>query len=207
MKKMIARWIMFLAVMASFSLAQVPGGDQPLFSDQVPVAASPSPAAASFSMRTPLILGASICFGSGTGVGSERGLGLRQIEPIIGIWLPGMGFIRAGYGFYDYDEHADNREDYTVEHSDFDVELAFNLLGDLYVIGSYSRVKELSDLGDVAWNEWGTGFGSMLSMFSRTIFFAELEYRWVLTHYDPFADKSVNGSRLQFNLGFAAYVF
>lgn len=126
---------------------------------------------------------------------------------MIGLWYPGLGYFRVGYGLYDYDEGAEDGEDYEVEHSDFDIELAVNLLGDFYVLGTYSRVKELSDLGDVAWNEWGLGFGSLLNLFSRTMLFAEVEYRWVLDHYDPFMDKNVNGSRLQFNLGFAVYVF
>ena len=74
-------------------------------------------------------------------------------------------------------------------------------------MGSYSRVKELSDLGDVAWNEWGASFGSLLYIFSKTLLFAEVGYRWVLSHYDPFLEKKVHGGRLQMNIGFAAYVF
>lgn len=126
---------------------------------------------------------------------------------MIGVWFPGMGFLRVGYGFFDFEEDDDKNEDYKVEHSDFDIELGVHLLGQLYLMGNYSRVKELSDLGDVAWNEWGAGFGSMLNLFARAMFFAEVSYRWVLEHYDPFVDKKVSGSRLQFNLGFATYVF
>lgn len=159
------------------------------------------------SVHTPLFLGAALGFGSGTGVGTERGLGLRQIEPMIGAWLPGLGFFRVGYGFFDFEEDGDKNEDYKVEHSDFDIELGVHLLGQLYIVGNYSRVKELSDLGDVAWNEWGAGFGSLLNLFARAMLFADVRYCWVLEHYDPFADKKVSGSRLQFNLGFATYVF
>lgn len=158
-------------------------------------------------IRSPLFLGAALGFGSGTGVGTARGLGLRQIEPMLGVWLPGLGFLRAGYGFFDYDEDTENGSDYEVEHSDFDIEIGVHLLGEFYVTGAYSRVKELSDVGDVAWNEWGVGFGTLLNIFSKTLLFAEVSYRWVLDHYDPFMDKDVSGSRLQFNIGFASYLF
>lgn len=170
-------------------------------------AAGPTSAPTTTGIHTPLFLGAALGFGSGTGVGSERGLGLRQIEPMIGIWYPGLGFFRVGYGFFDYKESADDGERYEIEHSNFDVELGVHLMGELFAKGAFSRAKELSDLGDVAWNEWGAGFGTLLNIFAKTILFAEVEYRWVLDHYDPFLEKNVNGSRLQFNIGFAAYVY
>ena len=158
-------------------------------------------------IRTPLVVGGALGFGSGTGVGSDRGIGLRQIEPLIGIWYPGMAFLRVGYGMYGYEEETDDDNNYQVDHSEIDFELGMHLLGEVYLMGSYSRVKELSDLGDVAWNEWGAGFGSMFSIFSKTMLFAEVAYRWVLTHYDPFLDKKVHGGRIQLNLGFSAYVY
>ena len=157
-------------------------------------------------IRTPLFLGAALGFGSGTGVGASQGLGLRQIEPMFGVWYPGIGFLRVGYGFYDYQEESDD-EKYEIDHSNFDVELGVHALSMFYIAGSYSRVKELSDLGDIAWSAWGVGFGSLLNIFATTMLFAEVSYRWVLEHYDPFMGKEVSGTRLQFNLGFAAYVF
>ena len=157
-------------------------------------------------IRTPLFLGGALGFGSGTGVGASQGLGLRQIEPMIGVWYPGIGFMRVGYGFFDYQEDSDD-EKYEIEHSNFDVELGVHAMSLFYITGSYSRVKELSDLGDIAWNEWGAGFGSVVHIFTTSMLFAEVSYRWVLDHYDPFMGKSVSGSRLQFNFGFAAYVF
>jgi hypothetical protein len=168
---------------------------------------SAAPVSDASSIRTPFFLGASLGFGSGTGVGTERGLGLRQIEPMLGVWLPGIALARVGYGFFDFNEEADSGDKYEVEHSDFDIELGVHLLGQLYLIGNYSRVKELSDLGDVAWNEWGAGFGSLLHLFGKGVLFAEVSYRWVLEHYDPFVAKKVSGSRLQFNIGFITYVF
>lgn len=158
-------------------------------------------------VRTPLIVGGALGFGSGTGVGSDRGIGLRQIEPMIGIWYPGMAFFRVGYGMYGYEEDFEDGKDYEVDHSELDFELGVHLLGLLYAMGSYSRVKELSDLGDVAWNEWGAGFGSILFVFAKAMVFTEVGYRWVLTHYDPFMDKKVHGGRLQLNIGFSSFVF
>lgn len=159
------------------------------------------------AISTPIFLGAALGFGSGTGVGNDKGLGFRQIEPMIGAWLPGLGFLRIGYGFFDYSEEADNGKDVEVDHSDFDVELGAHVLGTFYLEGGYSRVKELSDLGDVAWNEWYAGFGTIFNIFAKTMLFTDITYHWVLDHYDPFQSKSVSGSRLQLNLGFAAYVY
>lgn len=173
-------------------------------------AATPSaeaPVASSSDIRTPLFAGAALGFGSGTGVGNERGLGLRQIEPMVGLWYPGVGFLRVGYGFFKYSEKPDEGENMDVEHSDFDIEIGAHLLSQLYLTGAYSRSKELSDLGDVAWNEWALGFGSILTLFGKAMLFAEITYRWVRDHYDPFLDENVSGSRLQFNIGFATYLF
>lgn len=157
--------------------------------------------------QVPVFLGAALGFGNGTGVGNERGLGLRQIEPMIGAWYPGLGFIRVGYGFFNYSETSADDETMDVEHSDLDIELGVHLYGQLYALGGYSRSKDLSDLGDVAWNEWSAGFGTLVSVFGKAMFFAEVTYRWVRDHYDPFIDENVSGSRLQFNIGFATYIY
>jgi len=170
-------------------------------------AAAEASSGSTTGIRTPLFLGGALVFGSGTGVGTDRGLGLRQIEPMFGLWYPGIGFARAGYGFFDYQEDSDDSGKYEVEHSDLNFEMGIHVFGEIFAKGSYSRVKELSDLGDVAWNEWGAGFGSVMNIFSRTMLFAEVEYRWIRGHYDPFLKKDINGSRLQFNIGFAAYVY
>ncbi len=190
-----------LAFCLGSSFAQAPA-------DATSAAAAPAdPAAGSMSFLTPFFLGGALGFGSGTGVGTERGLGLRQIEPMIGLWYPGLGFLRVGYGFFDFEEDSEKGEDYKVEHSDFDVEVGVHLLGLFYVVGNYSRARDLSDMGDVSWNEWGVGFGSIINIFAKTMLFADVSYRWVLEHYDPFLDKDVSGSRIQLNLGFAAMIF
>lgn len=169
--------------------------------------ANASSEAASGGISVPLFVGGSVGIGSGTGVGSERGVGIRNVEALAGYWYPHLGFGRIGYGFSAFEEEAEDDEKYSVEHSDFDVELGVHAYGDLYLVGSYSRARDLSDLGDVAWNEWGVGVGSVVSIFSKTMLIAEIQYRWVLDHYDPFLDKNVNGTRLQFNFGFVVYVY
>ena len=181
----------FAQVAADGAAAAPAGGEAPAFS----------------GVRTPLFLGGALGFGSGTGVGADRGIGLYQIEPMIGLWYPGLGFVRVGYGMFGYEEDDEKGDDYEVDHSELDFEIGAHLFGISYLMGSFSRVKELSDLGDVAWNEWGLGFGSLLYIFTKTMLFAEIGYRWVLTHYDPFMDKKVHGGRIQLNLGFSAYVF
>ena len=51
------------------------------------------------SMRLPLILGGSFGIGSGAGVGDGHDVGICQIKPMIGAWIPGIAFLRLGYGF------------------------------------------------------------------------------------------------------------
>ena len=94
-----------------------------------------------------------------------------------------------------------------IKHQNLDVELGAHVFGDIYLVGNFSRMKELSDEGDVAWNEWGVGIGSVVNIFSKTMFFAEIGYRNVYDHFDPFLNKNVSGSRLQMNFGFAVYVY
>jgi len=191
------------ALCCGSAFAQSTGSGQSQTSQAGAVAAG-NPSA---GIRTPLFLGGALGFGSGTGVGTERGLGLREIEPMLGLWFPHVAFFRAGYGFFDFDAENDDGTDVNIEHSNMNVELGIHVMGDVYAIGNFSRVKELSDEGDVSWNEWGVGFGSLVNIFSKTLLFAEIGYRWVLEHYDPFLNKSVSGSRLQLNVGFAAYIY
>lgn len=170
-------------------------------------AAASGAGAASGGVNVPFFVGGNLGFGSGTGVGSERGLGINQIAGLAGYWYPRIGFARIGYGFSTFSESDDKDDSYSVDHSDIDVELGIHAYGDLYVVGTYARERNLSDVGDVSWNEWGVGFGSVINVISKTMLFAEIQYRWVLDHYDPFLDKNVSGTRLQFNLGFAVYVY
>lgn len=170
-------------------------------------ASAPAPAGAGTNMRWPLILGGSFGIGSGTGVGDGHGVGLCQIKPMIGAWMPGLAFIRLGYGFSGYQEKDDDGKKNEVETSDFNVDLGVHLFSEFYVMGSYSRSSALSENGDIAWNEWSAGFGTFWIVFSRTFLTLDIGYHWVLEHYDPIVDKDVSGGRWQMNLGFSVFVY
>lgn len=201
MKKFIVFALCVFALCCGSAFAQTKG------SSEKSSAASTDAGSSSTGVRTPLFLGGVLGFGSGTGVGTERGLGLQQIEPVAGIWFPRVAFFRAGYGFYNFTGENMDGEKTEIKHQNLDVELGAHVFGDIYVVGNFSRMKELSDEGDVAWNEWGVGIGSVVNIFSKTMFFAEIGYRNVYDHFDPFLNKNVSGSRLQMNLGFAVYVY
>ncbi|MBR4916862.1 MAG: hypothetical protein IKZ45_07275 [Fibrobacter sp.] len=201
MKKVFLYALCVLALCCGSAFAQTTG------SSEKSSMASTNTGSETTGIHTPLFVGGALGFGSGTGVGTERGFGLQQIEPMAGIWFPQVAFFRAGYGFFDFTGENDDGEKTEIEHVNLDVELGVHLLGDIYLVGNFSRIKELSDEGDVAWNEWGIGVGSVLNIFSKTMLFAEIGYRHVFDHFDPFLDKNISGSRLQMNFGFVAYVY
>lgn len=204
LKKILANALCIVALCFGASFAQTGSTKS---ASSTPSTGATSAAPQSTGINTPLFLGGMLGFGSGTGVGTERGLGLREIEPLIGIWFPHTAFFRAGYGFYDFKGESEEGTNIDIEHSNLNVELGMHFMGDVYIVGDFSRVKELSDEGDVSWNEWGVGIGTLVNIFSKTMLFAEIGYRWVSEHYDPFLNKTVSGSRLQLNVGFAAYVY
>ena len=160
------------------------------------------------NMQLPLFLGGAFGLGSGAGVGDNgHGVGLCQIKPMLGVWLPGYAFLRLGYGFTSYEEDDDDGKKNEVENSVFSVELGTHILSEFYVTGSYSRANALSENGDVSWNEWSLGIGSFWAVFSRTFLMFEIGHYWVLEHYDPFVDKTVSGRRFQVNFGFVVFVY
>ena len=158
-------------------------------------------------MQWPLFLGGSLGIGSGAGVGDGHGVGVCQIKPMIGAWMPGLAFVRLGYGFSSYEEKDSDDNKNEVKTSDFSVDIGAHLLSEFYLTGSYSRVNALSENGDIAWNEWSAGFGTFWVVFSRTFLTLDIGYHWVLKHYDPFLDKDVSGGRWQMNLGFSVFVY
>ncbi len=158
-------------------------------------------------MRLPLFLGGSFGLGSGAGVGSGNNVGVCEIKPMLGAWMPGLAFVRLGYGFSSYEEKNDDDKTSEIENSNFSVDLGVHILSEFYLMGSYSRVNALSENGDVSWNEWSVGFGTFWIAFSRTFLTFDVGYHWVRKHYDPFLDKNVTGGRMQVNLGFAVFVY
>ena len=160
------------------------------------------------NMQLPLFVGGTFGLGSGAGVGDNgHGVGLCQIKPMLGVWLPGYAFLRLGYGFTSYEEKDDDDKKVEVENSNFSVELGSHILSEFYVVGSYSRVNALSENGDVSWNEWSVGVGSFWAVFSRTFLMFEIGHYWVREHYDPFIEKKVSGRRFQMNFGFVVFVY
>ena len=160
------------------------------------------------NMQLPLFVGGTFGLGSGAGVGDNgHGVGLCQIKPMLGVWLPGYAFLRLGYGFTSYEEKDDDDKKVEVENSNFSVELGFHILSEFYVVGSYSRANALSENGDVSWNEWSVGVGSFWAVFSRTFLMFEIGHYWVREHYDPFIEKKVSGRRFQMNFGFVVFVY
>ena len=85
------------------------------------------------NMRFPFIVGGSFGIGSGAGIGDGRSVGLCNIRPMIGAWMPGLAFLRLGYGFSSYEEKDDDKKD-EVETSDFNVDLGVHLFSEFYVM-------------------------------------------------------------------------
>ena len=136
LKKILASALCIVALCCGASFAQ--SGSLPSAASSGAGSKSASAEASqSTGIYTPLFLGGKLAFGSGTGVGTERGLGLREIEPMFGLWFPHVAFFRAGYGFYDFNGESDD-EEIEIEHTNLNVELGVHIIGDVYVMGDFS---------------------------------------------------------------------
>jgi hypothetical protein len=195
---MIAIALVFLTATSSFAQANSAGSFNTL--------GQSSAGGGAMNMRLPLFVGGSFGIGSGAGVGDGSSVGLCNVRPMIGAWIPGLAFLRLGYGFSSYEETNDDQKN-EVETSNFSVDLGAHLFSEFYVTSSYSRVSALSANGDIAWNEWSVGFGAFWPAFSRTLLMIEMGYHWVREHYDPFIDRDVSGGRMQMNIGFVVFVY
>lgn len=207
--KMFVRMVMavalaLLAVTPLFAQGNFPSGALPTASN--PLGQGPV-GAGMMNMRLPLFLGGSFGLGSGAGVGDGNDVGVCEIKPMIGAWLPGIAFIRLGYGFSSYNEKDDDGKKSEIENSNFSIDIGAHILSEFYVTGSYSRANALSENGDVSWNEWSAGFGTFWAVFARTFLTLDIGYHWVREHFDPFLDKRVSGGRIQMNVGFIVFVY
>ena len=198
--------LVLVVASSSFALNSRSSGSLPASSNPLGQAQAGA-GAGGLNMRLPLFLGGSFGIGSGAGVGDSHGIGVCQIKPTLGAWLPGLAFLRLGYGFSSYEEKGDNDKKSEIETSDFSVDVGVHLFSEFYVTGSYSRVSALSENGDIAWNEWSSGFGTFWMVFPRTLLTFDIGYHWVREHYDPFIGKDVSGGRFQMNLGFVVFVY
>jgi len=163
----------------------------------------------SFAQQIPLVLGGVMETGYGVLNDDTRGTGITRITPFLGVWLQGWGYLRLGYGLYDYTETASSGEKVSVESRDLTTQLGVSLggVGKPYLVGSYTRAKHLSNLGDAAWNEWGVGLGATFQLSTAAAIVSEIEYRWIRKHYNAIEEATVSGTRLQMNLGFVVYVY
>lgn len=165
-----------------------------------------------FAQQIPLVVGGVAETGYGILEDGSNGAGLSRMTPFVGVWLQGWGYLRFGYGLYHYErtpDDAENESKVSVNARDFTSQLGVSLggLGRPYIVGSFTRAKHLSDMGDVAWNEWGAGLGATFQLNTMAAIVTEMEYRWVRSHYDPVEGMTVSGTRLQMNLGFVVYVY
>lgn len=165
-----------------------------------------------FAQQIPLVVGGVAETGYGVLEDGSDGAGLSRMTPFVGVWIQGWGYLRIGYGLNHYKRTPDDtmKEDkVSVNARDFTTQLGISLggVGKPYIVGSFTRAKHLSDLGDVAWNEWGAGLGATFQLNAYAAIVTEMEYRWVRGHYDPVERIDVSGTRLQMNLGFVVYVY
>jgi len=96
-----------------------------------------------------------------------------------------------------------------LESRVFGVQLGVSMGGPSrpYLIGSYTRAARLSEQGDATWSEWGMGLGAYLALSPYAALVPELEMRTVGLYYDPGRNSDIEGSRLQFNLGFLVFLY
>ncbi|MBP5247104.1 MAG: hypothetical protein J6Z31_04530 [Fibrobacter sp.] len=165
--------------------------------------------ASAFAQNMPIVVGGVAETGYGILNDGTDGAGLNRMTPFIGAWINGIGYCRLGYGLYDYSRTDSEGDHVSVESRAFSATLGASLggSGKPYLVGSFTRAKQLSNVGDVTWYEWGVGGGATFQLISTAAIVTELEYRWIRSHYDPVKELRVSGTRLQFNVGFVVYVY
>ena len=136
---------------------------------------------------------------------AQTGTGIVRVTPFIGAWLQGLGYAKLGGSAWNssiVDSNGTNRG-----YSDVSLQLGVSLGGPgrPYIIGSYTYVSQLSDIGDVSWKELGLGLGTFFQLSPLSAITLEAEYRWVDSHYDPLNDLTISGTRVQLNMGFLVY--
>lgn len=156
----------------------------------------------------PLFVGVQMETGYGLLQGDHSGVGVVRLAPILGAYLPGIGYTKLGYSWWRSDIQ-DSTGSSNVEQKDFSIQLASTLgsASSPYLLGSYTRADRLSPMGDVTWNEWGLGLGSLAMLSPNILLLTEFEYRWIGEHYDPMAEQTLDGTRIQVNLGLVFYLY
>ena len=60
--------------------------------------------------QLPVVLGGTLDLGTGVMNDDEASSGIVRITPFVGAWIQGLGYLRVGYGMYDFTSKADNSE-------------------------------------------------------------------------------------------------
>ena len=157
----------------------------------------------------PFIAGAQVETGVGSLPDAKTGTGIVRVTPFLGVWLQGLGYAKLGGSVWKSSLKDSLGAEHGYNQRDIGVQLGASLggLGRPYVIASYTYAKQLSDLGDASWKEMGLGLGTLFQISPLTAIVLEGEYRWVDNHYDPVHDLTIQGTRIQLNMGFLVYFF
>lgn len=157
----------------------------------------------------PFVVGGVVETGAGLLNEGRSGTGLVRITPFAGVWVQSIGYVRIGYGLWDYSDADSTGHGVQVEQRDLSLQAGLALGGPErpYVAITYVRSRNLSNLGDSDWNEWGLGIGNRFQVSPFAAFVTEVEYRWIGDHYDRVRALDVSGTRLQLNAGLAVYVY
>ena len=155
----------------------------------------------------PLIAGAQLESGMGSLPQARTGTGIVRVTPFVGAWLMGIGYAKIGGSVWSSTLSDSNGVNHGWQERDFTTQIGVSLGGPQkpYIIGSFTRCSELTDLGDATWREWGLGLGTFFTLSGYSAITLEVEHRWITSHYDPLRDLNIDGTRIQMNLGFVVY--
>lgn len=156
----------------------------------------------------PLIVGAQLESGVGNMPGGKTGPGFIRITPYVGAWLQGLGYGKLGGTYFESSSTDSNDVEFGWTERDISVQVGLTYgPGRPYLLGSYTAASQLSDFGDADWNEWGLGLGAVFPLGGMSALTMEAEYRWIERHFEAIRDRTVEGTRIQLNLGFLVYFY
>jgi len=153
-----------------------------------------------YAQNLPAVLG---------GVLEVDGTGIARITPFAGLWINGLGFARIGVNTGSHKEIDSKEEVKEEKRLDVSAQIGFSPTGPEhpYIAASYVRNKAHSLSGDIAWNEWGLGFGHRFSLSPYAAIVIEAEHRWIAEHYNPLLEREISGRKLQMNFGLVVYPY
>jgi hypothetical protein len=160
-----------------------------------------------FSQGIPVIAGGQIETGVGTMPQGKIGAGLVRVTPFLGAWIPGLGYGKVGLSYWESSRTDTSGVEQSWEERDLSIQLgaSYGTPDRPYLIGSFTKAKQLSELGDSDWEEWGLGLGAFFHLGGASALVFEVENRWIGSHYDPVREEETAGTRIQMNIGFIVY--